>query len=27
VRHFTAVRLRDGRSFELVVQPTGPDNA
>jgi predicted nucleic acid-binding protein len=25
VRHFAAVRLRDGRSFELVVQPTQPD--
>ena len=22
VRHFGAVRLRDGRGFELVVQPT-----
>jgi uncharacterized protein len=27
VRHFAAVRLRDGRSFELVVNPTDPDNA
>ena len=27
VRHFAAVRLRDGRSFELVVHPTNPDNA
>ena len=26
VRHFAAVRLRDGRSFELVVHPTNPDN-
>ena len=26
VRHFTAVRLRDGRSFELVVHPADPDN-
>jgi predicted nucleic acid-binding protein len=26
VRHFAAVRLRDGRSFELVVHPTHPDN-
>jgi predicted nucleic acid-binding protein len=26
VRRFTAVRLRDGRSFELVVHPTHPDN-
>jgi uncharacterized protein len=25
VRHFTAVRFRDGRSFELVVQPGDPD--
>jgi predicted nucleic acid-binding protein len=25
VRHFAAVRLRDGRSFELVVFPTNPD--
>jgi predicted nucleic acid-binding protein len=25
VRHFTAVRLRDGRAFELVVHPTDPD--
>jgi len=24
VRHFAAVRLRDGRSFELVVDPTNP---
>lgn len=24
-RHFAAVRLRDGRSFELVVHPTVPD--
>jgi predicted nucleic acid-binding protein len=27
VRHFAAVRLRDGRPFELVVHPTNPDNA
>lgn len=27
VRHFAAVRLRDGRSFELVVHPTEPDTA
>jgi predicted nucleic acid-binding protein len=26
VRHFAAVRLRDGRSFELVVNPTNPDH-
>jgi predicted nucleic acid-binding protein len=26
VRHFAAVRLRDGRPFELVVRPTVPDN-
>jgi predicted nucleic acid-binding protein len=26
VRHFAAVRLRDGRSFELVVHPNDPDN-
>ena len=26
VRHFAAVRLRDGRHFELVVHPTVPDN-
>jgi predicted nucleic acid-binding protein len=25
VRHFAAVRLRDGRPFELVVHPTDPD--
>jgi hypothetical protein len=25
VRHFAAVRLRDGRPFELVVHPTHPD--
>ena len=25
VRHFAAVRLRDGRPFELVVHPTVPD--
>ena len=27
VRHFSAVRLRNGRSFELVVDPTDPDNS
>ncbi len=27
VRHFVAVRLRNGRSFELVVDPTDPDNS
>jgi predicted nucleic acid-binding protein len=27
VRHFAAVRLSDGRSFELVVHPTDPDTA
>ena len=26
VRHFAAVRLRDGRSFDLVVNPIDPDN-
>jgi uncharacterized protein len=26
VRHFAAVRLRDGRSFDLVVHPMDPDN-
>ena len=25
VRHFSAVRLRDGSSFDLVVHPTDPD--
>ena len=25
VRHFAAVRLRDGRAFELVVHPADPD--
>jgi predicted nucleic acid-binding protein len=25
LRHFAAVRLRDGRAFELVVHPTDPD--
>lgn len=25
VRHFSAVRMRDGSAFELVVQPTNPD--
>ena len=27
VRHFAVVRLRDGRSLELVVDPTDPDNS
>jgi predicted nucleic acid-binding protein len=27
VRHFAAVRLRDGGSLELVVHPTDPDNS
>jgi len=27
VRHFAAVRLRDGSSFELVVHPTDPDRS
>lgn len=27
VRHFAAVRLRDGRSFDLVVHPIDPDNS
>jgi predicted nucleic acid-binding protein len=27
VRHFAAVRLRDGRSFDLVVHPMDPDSA
>jgi predicted nucleic acid-binding protein len=27
VRHFAAVRFRDGRAFELVVHPTAPDNS
>ena len=27
VRHFAAVRLRDGRTFDLVVQPTAPDKS
>ena len=27
VGHFTAIRLRDGRAFELVVHPTAPDNS
>lgn len=27
VRHFAAVRLRDGRPFELVVHPTARDNS
>lgn len=26
VRHFAAVRLGDGRSFDLVVHPIDPDN-
>ena len=27
VRHFAAIRLRDGRSFDLVVHPTNPDRS
>lgn len=27
VRHFATVRLRDGRAFDLVVQPTEPDTS
>ena len=27
VRHFAAVRLRDGSAFQLVVQPTDPDRS
>jgi len=27
VRHFAAVRLRDGRTFDLVVHPTDPDKS
>ncbi len=27
VRHFAAVRLRDGSAFELVVDPTAPDQS
>ena len=27
VRHFAAVRLRDGRAFELVVHPADPDKS
>ena len=27
VRHFTAVRLRDGKAFDLVVHPIDPDNS
>ena len=27
VRHFAAVRLRDGSPFELVVHPTDPDRS
>lgn len=27
VRHLAAVRLRDGRPFELVVHPANPDNS
>jgi predicted nucleic acid-binding protein len=27
VRHFAAVRLRDGRAFDLVVQPTEPEES
>jgi hypothetical protein len=27
VRHFAAVRLRDGRAFDLVVHPSDPDTS
>lgn len=27
VRHFAAVRLHDGRAFDLVVQPTTPERS
>jgi len=27
VRHFSAVRLADGRGFELLVHPTDPDRS
>ena len=27
IRHFAAVRLRDGRPFELVIRPTSPDHS
>jgi predicted nucleic acid-binding protein len=27
VRHFAAVRLRDGRAFDLVVRPSNPDKS
>ena len=27
VRHFAAVRLRDGSAFELVVHPTDPERS
>ena len=27
VRHFAAVRLRDGRAFDLVVHPSDPDKS
>ena len=27
VRHFAAVRLRDGRAFDLVVHPSNPDKS
>ena len=27
VRHFAAVRLRDGQAFELVVRPTDPERS
>jgi predicted nucleic acid-binding protein len=27
IRHFAAVRLRDGTAFDLVVRPSGPDIA
>jgi hypothetical protein len=27
VRHFSAIRLRDGSAFDLVVQPSRPDQS
>ena len=27
MRHFAAIRLRDGRPFDLVVHPTDPDRS
>ncbi len=27
IRHFAAVRLRDGRAFDMVVHPTDPDRS